>query len=251
MYEDQAMNVSVKKIHRLIAYASVAFCLLSLSGCFVTPEVAEKKKEADDNALAGPAPLAAKDGEVKNDGSLFHPTNGSLWGDDTARNVGDIVTVTVSLDQSGSKTATTDLSRANSIDAGITSMFGKETSLPGIGKGSTTAAQLLKEDSTSTHKGDGSTTREDKLTANVSAIVTHVYPNGNMRIHGSQNTLVNNENTLLTVEGVIRPSDIAYNNIVLSNRIAQFRMEMTGRGAVNDVQTPGLLSRAFNRLWPF
>jgi flagellar L-ring protein FlgH len=110
---------------------------------------------------------------------------------------------------------------------------------------------LLKADSTSTHKGDGSTTREDKLTANVSAVVTHVYPNGNMHIHGSQNTLVNNENTLLTVEGIIRPSDIAYNNLIESNRIAQCRIEMTGRGAVNDIQTPGLLSRAFNRLWPF
>jgi flagellar L-ring protein precursor FlgH len=47
-----------------------------------------------------------------------------------------------------------------------------------------------------------------------------VYPNGNMRIQGSQTTLINNENTVLTVEGIIRPVDLAADNIISSDRLA-------------------------------
>ncbi len=72
-----------------------------------------------------------------------------------------------------------------------------------------------------------------------------------MVIHGSQSLLINNERSLLTVDGIIRASDIAISNVVESDRIANAQIEVTGRGIVSDKQRPGLLMRAFDWVWPF
>jgi flagellar L-ring protein precursor FlgH len=191
------------------------------------------------------------------DGSLFEPGSRgwNLWSDDTARAVGDIVTVRVSVNHSAKKSATTDLGRTSEIDAGITALLGYEADLPGVGGknplSNTKADQLIKAKSSNSFKGEGDTARSDKVVADVSAVVTHVYPNGNMRIHGTQSLLINNENSLCSVDGVVRPSDISYNNVVLSNRIAQCKIEVTGRGVISDKQSPGILSRAVDWFWPF
>jgi flagellar L-ring protein FlgH len=194
---------------------------------------------------------------VRSDGSLFNPgaTGWSLYSDVTARSVGDIVTVRVSLSNNAEGSATTDLTRESALEAGITSLFGIESQFPGVGSGdpldNTTPGQLIKTNSKSEFKGDGDTKRSGKITADVSALITHVYPNGNMVVHGSQSTLINNEDSLITVEGVIRPTDISSLNTISSDRIANARVEVTGRGVLSEKQRPGFLMRAFDVVWPF
>ncbi len=192
------------------------------------------------------------------EGSLFSTASDgfSYWDDPTARRVGDLVTVRVSVKTSARGNAVTDLSRESNIDAGISSFFGQEANLPGLNKtgdpfNNTSQAHLIQSQSTSTFKGDGDTRRDGTITANVSTLVTHVYPNGNMRIQGSQTTLINNENTVLTVEGIIRPVDLAADNIISSDRLANSRIEVTGRGVLSDKQRPGIMMRVFDWVWPF
>ncbi|NQU42091.1 flagellar basal body L-ring protein FlgH [bacterium] len=191
-----------------------------------------------------------------NDGSLFSPSsrNWSYWTDDTAQTVGDIVTVRVFVDHTAQKSASTDLSRDSKLEAGVKALFGIESSLPGVGSthrlDSTTPEQLISAQSSNSFSGEGDTMRSDRIVADVSAIVMQVHPNGNMQIHGMQNLLINNDNSILTVDGLIRPSDVSYDNIVLSDRIAQCRIQITGRGVISDKQRPGLLSRTFDWLWP-
>ena len=188
------------------------------------------------------------------EGSLFTPvaSSWSPWCDDTARIVGDIVTVRVSVDNEAENTATTDLSRASEAQYAIPSLLGNETNFPGVKDTSnnTTADQLIKASSTNNFQGDGGTKRSGKMTADVSAVILQVFANGNMRIHGSQSLLINAENSILTVDGVIRPSDITVDNIVASNRIANARIEVTGKGVVTDKQRPGFLSRVIDWFWP-
>lgn len=195
-----------------------------------------------------------------NDGSLFSPqvVQWSPWRDNTASAVGDIVTVRISVDNQAQNSASTGLSRSSKLSAGITALLGYETSLPGVGSDDegdpnygTSPTQLIKTESSSAYDGEGDTSRRGKMVADISAIVTHVYPNGNMVIHGSQSLLINNERSLLTVDGVIRPSDIAISNVVESDRIANAQIEVTGRGILSDKQRPGLLMRAFDWVWPF
>jgi flagellar L-ring protein precursor FlgH len=214
------------------------------------------------------SPPVVRPTEVRNanlpmsEGSLYSQASDgfSYWDDSTARRLGDLVTVQVSVKTSARGNAITDLSRESNIDAGITSFFGQEANLPGLqvpgAKGNdplnnTSAAHLIQSQSTSTFKGDGDTRRDGTITANVSTLVTHVYPNGNMRIQGTQTTLINNENMVLTVEGIIRPVDLAADNIVTSDRLANSRIEVTGRGVVSDKQRPGIMMRVFDWVWPF
>lgn len=209
-----------------------------------------------DSTVIRPTEMPLVQAPRGNEGSLFAASSPSWspWRDDTAHAVGDIVTVAVSVDRKAEESATTDLSRESKIKAGITSFFGLESKLPGIDGtdplSNTTPGQLIDSESTSNFRGDGETTREGKVTARISAVVTHVYPNGNMRIHGSQILLVNNERSLLTVEGIIRQSDVSFDNMVNSSRIANAQIEITGRGVVSDKQRPGLFLRVFDWVWP-
>ena len=110
---------------------------------------------------------------------------------------------------------------------------------------------LMQSSSSSSFEGDASTNRSGSLTARISCLVTHVYPNGNLRIYGSEAIAINNERSILTVEGVIRPADITWSNTVLSTQIADARIEYTGRGVVSDLQRPGIFMRGFAMFWPF
>ncbi|MBN1866243.1 flagellar basal body L-ring protein FlgH [Candidatus Sumerlaeota bacterium] len=238
-----------KRLH--IAVIALAAALL-LNGCAL---LNGRRSGASDLALENPPPVHPTDtvggNMVPAEGSLFDPSfGGSLWADDVARGIGDVVTVQVSVENKGEHKATTDLSRTSKMDASVESLFGYENSFPGVGTNNTTPAQLIKTASSNEFTGDGDTLREGKLTADVSAIVTQVFPNGNMRIHGSQSLLVNNETSILTVDGVIRPSDLSSENTVGSERIANARIEITGRGVVSDKQRPGILSRVFDWMWP-
>lgn len=187
------------------------------------------------------------------EGSLFNPvaSSWSPWRDPTARNAGDIVTVRVSVENEAENSATTDLGRESKVENSVTALLGFENRFPGVQDttNNTTPDQLVKSSTVSNFQGDGETKRTGKITAEISAVVTHVFPNGNMRIHGSQSLLINAENSLLTVEGIIRPVDVSVNNIVESDRIASARIEITGKGVVTDKQRPGLVQRLLDWFW--
>lgn len=253
----------------------LAAALLSLAvGC---AGVSRPKPFTELEKMGGPTggvTSAAPTPAPRNDGSLFtqQASVASPWTDDTAHTVGDIVTVRISINNQAQNSASTGLKRSSNINAGITSLFGYEGKLPLVNYApvssgstgatgtssnssdpynSTTPSQLLKANSTSDFDGSGDTARTGKMVAEVSAMVTQLYPNGNMAIHGSQGLLINNETSILTVDGVIRPSDVTVDNIVSSDRIANARVEITGRGVVSDKQRPGILMRAFDWVWPF
>ncbi len=246
------------------------FCLLltailGLAGCATFGQRGGQKTDAAASAEAAddyqptlsptePGDLAVRD--LGNEGSLYRPVSSawSLWRDVTANSVGDIVTVRVAINTSAEGGAKTELTKDSTVDAGITSFFGFETKLPGVGNSdplnNTTPGQLIKSSYKSEFEGDGDTRRTGKIVADISAVVTHAYANGNMRIHGSQSTLINNENSLLTVDGIIRPSDISSDNVVLSNRIANADIQVTGRGDLSNKQRPGFLLRVLDWAWP-
>lgn len=55
-----------------------------------------------------------------------------------------------------------------------------------------------------------------------------------------------------SISGVVRPEDIAPDNIVPSNRVADVKIVYAGSGALADANSQGWLSRFFNSpYWPF
>jgi len=239
-----------KSIPRTLA---VVFMLAVFSGCLGRSHH-DADQGYDYSSVVRPTEMFLAD-QMHNDGSLFDPPSGSWspWTDVTAQAVGDIVTVRISVSSLAEGSASTDLSRDSNVEASIKAMMGFEDKIPGNAPGvdGTSPEHLFKSNYTSNFKGDGDTKRSGKIVADVSALVTRVYPNGNMMIHGSQNMLINNENSLLTVDGIIRPTDVSADNIVISNRIANARIQVTGRGVVSDKQRPGILMRVLDWAWWF
>jgi flagellar L-ring protein precursor FlgH len=53
------------------------------------------------------------------------------------------------------------------------------------------------------------------------------------------------------VTGVVRPEDIAPDNSISSDLLADARLVYSGRGVLSDKQRPGLLGRVIDLVWPF
>ncbi len=184
---------------------------------------------------------------------IENDTKGSLWNQNQSRNfffqdakashVGDIVTVRVVENASGSKTAGTSTSRTSNLAASATPFFG----LPANTLSNLGATGNFQN----SFDGDGTTTRRGSLTADVTAIVVAVYPNGNMMIEGEREVLINNEKEYLSVSGIVRPEDILRGNTVFSTVIADAKIEYSGTGVVSDKQRPGWFVRILDFIWPF
>ena len=183
--------------------------------------------------------------------SIESGTPGSLWSDDSrlsmltsdlrASRIDDIVTIVVNERASAVATGNTKTARSSSAKAKI-------DALAGIPRTSGILPNLLSASSQSQLDGQGSTSRETTLAARV----THVLSNGLLVVEGTKTILVNSENQVIRVRGVVRPIDLSTGNGVATDRIAQLEVSVNGKGVVNDaVRRPLLLYRLLLGLLPF
>lgn len=215
------------------------------------------------SSLTGPRPEAYRfpayipepPREAASPGSLWQGEgkHSLLFADHKARRLNDIVTIRIVESAKGSKSATTQTSRETTHQTAITKLFGLPTDLGirnlfGLG---TAFSPSLDASSTSEFDGSGTTTREGTLTATLTARVVEVFPNGNLRIAGKREVVINNERQYLILTGIIRPEDINANNEVASTAIADAQILYTGRGVLDEKQAPGWLTRFLDKVWPF
>lgn len=199
------------------------------------------------------------------DGSLWpRNTHWSWFADDKALRRGDIVVVRIIQKTEGTQNAKTSTKRSASISAKIKYFLGLGEAVNALTdfdvprtdeNGGVNPAydppDLLNAQSSNSFDGTGTTERKDGLTATISAVVTDVMENGNLAIYGRQVVQVNNETSLLTVQGIVRPTDISLDNTIDSTRIANAKIEFNGSGVVSDKQKPGWVIRKFDQFWPF
>lgn len=207
-------------------------------------------------------PLSAHDaGQQDRSGSLWRaggPLN-DLFMDTKARNVGDVVTVKIEESAEATNSADTKTGRSSSLQAGIDKLFSLEDwyqdhvldysdSLPKFNPFGKTSVQGSMQ---SDFNGTGTTSRSGDLKAFITCRVAQVLPNGNLQIVGSREVMVNNENQLIILTGVIRPRDISDNNVILSTYVSNAKIAYSGTGVIDDRQRPGWLANLLNAVWPF
>lgn len=183
------------------------------------------------------------------------PSSGSLWQpgaplsnivrDPRACQLNDLVTIVVNENLSALTSGTTKTQRTSSADAAVGALGHK------FG-GSSALANLAKISGSSTLDGEGSTMRQTSLTTAMSARVAGVLPNGYLVVEGHKTVQVNSEQQVIVVRGVIRPIDLASDNTIRSDLLAQMEVSVNGKGVVADaVRRPSFLYRLLLGLLPF
>lgn len=183
-------------------------------------------------------------------GSLWQQDNTSMFSDRKARNIGDIVTVIISETSSASKEATTSTGRTTNMSASVPNFFGMENKEFWTNN-EIDLSNLVNADFSNSFDGTGTTTRKEDLTASLTTQVVGRYPNGQLKIRGGKEVMVNNEVQMIYLTGIIRPVDITAANTVSSSKILNARISYTGKGALSDKQKPGWVMRILDSIWPF
>jgi flagellar L-ring protein precursor FlgH len=226
--------------------------ILSAVLCLAAGKI--RKKTA---APPEPSPLDKYIIDANRDYSLpeaAHPP-GSTWSQNAlfsnlgmdlkASRVDDLVTIVVSETFSAVATGNVKTQRQSTAQSNI-------AAVAGITKATGPLANLAKVNTQTQLQGQGETSRGAVLTANLSARVTNVLPNGYLVIEGTKRVQVSSENQVVTVRGVIRPVDLDPTNTIPSNRIAQMEIQVNGKGVIGDsIHRPNILYRILLGILPF
>jgi flagellar L-ring protein precursor FlgH len=196
-----------------------------------------------------PLPVSFADPGRSSFHSLWAENTQDLYRDLRARDVGDVVTVTIAIDDKAEFENESDRSREGNTRFG----FGAALGFGGFG-GEAKAGEAsgnLDINSGTASRGRGSIDRAEKLRLSIAAVVTEELPNGNLIIRGSQEVKVNNEVRVLHIAGIVRPLDISNDNVIAYDKIAEARISYGGRGRLTDVQQPAWGQRLYDSTVPF
>ncbi len=94
----------------------------------------------------------------------------------------------------------------------------------------------------------GSTTRNGNVSFMITARIEDILPNGNLIITAHKNMRVNDEDNEMVLTGIVRQNDVTADNTVMSNKIADMRIDVLGTGPVSAKATGGIMTRIFNFL---
>ncbi len=180
--------------------------------------------------------------------SLWRQGSRAFFTDQRAAHVGDLITVVVAMNDSANWQNVTTTTRTGLELAGIPNLFGLENAMKNNGM---TPASLLSTKSTNGNTGTGQIQRNEAVTLRLAGVVTQVLPNGNLVVEATQEFRVNSELRVLTVSGVVRPQDIASDNTIPHDRMAEARISYGGRGTLTELQTPRWGQQMMDIFLPF
>jgi flagellar L-ring protein precursor FlgH len=174
-----------------------------------------------------------------------------IYADDKACQIGDILTVIISetsnikneiereLKNESSRTISFD--PQNNLDDFPFSLLPK---IPGVTESfAASASKSL----------DGESDYEDKrkYTDRMTVVVQDIHPNGNLVILGTRHRDVVGDQVTIQVSGIVRPRDILFDNTILSEQVADFKIVTINKGVTPNYTKPGWLVSIFDALWPF
>jgi flagellar L-ring protein precursor FlgH len=183
--------------------------------------------------------------------SLWRSGSRTFLRDQRAAASGDIVTVLVSIQDEAQLQNRTQRDRQGTDTLGVPRLLGLESSFLRIFPNTIDPTALVQTNGAQTTSGNGTIRRNETITLRVAATVAQVLPNGNLVVAGRQQVRVNSELRDMTVSGIIRPQDIASDNTVRHDRLAEARIAYGGRGTLSDVQRPRIGQEVLDVILPF
>ncbi|MDY6920617.1 MAG: flagellar basal body L-ring protein FlgH [Pseudomonadota bacterium] len=187
---------------------------------------------------------------VSSGGSIYASGSGlNLWEDNRARRIGDIITLLLEERTVSSKTNSTEIDKADTINMGVDSLLGTN---PSMSLNGSTLNLGVQSNANREFEGDAASDQSNRLQGQISVTVVDVLPNGVLVVRGEKWMTFSQGDEFIRIEGLLRPSDVTPENTALSTRLADARLTYSGTGALADAQAQGWMSRFFNsRWWPF
>jgi flagellar L-ring protein precursor FlgH len=212
--------------------AALALACILLGGCTTVEDKMYSTPTQVPEMLTLPAPSA---------GAIGSPNQGmALFEDAKARSAGDLLTVLLVEATTAQKSAKTDSSKSDNDTLGNIGIFGKTLHT----NSSVSSARAF--------AGSGDSSQSNSIQGSITVAVVQRLPNGNLLVRGEKQIQINQGYEYVKLEGIIRPADIATDNSVTSDRVANARISYTGKGMINDANNQGWLTRFFNSPWfPF
>ena len=220
------MNASAKLC---LAIAAAALQV----GCGLISSMPEHGKE--------PTTRAIPPAEPRTDGAIYQAGRSmDLFADLKARHVGDVLTIRLQESTNATKNAVTKTSKTTSLANIGPTLFGKTYTNNGV--------PLFNASLDGKHSfdGAGSSAQSNSLAGSLSVTVVDVQPNGNLIVQGEKSLKLNQGDEYVRIAGVVRPADIATDNTVTSDKIADARISYSGKGPVSSSNRMGWLARFFN-----
>ena len=182
--------------------------------------------------------------EAPADGAIYHASYGyaPLTSGTRAAHVGDIVTIALVEKTQALKSTSQTMDRSGSVSVTPPPTGPIATILNKVNLNTGTGQKF---------GGKGDAAQSNQLTGNISVTVAAVYPNGTMLVRGQKQLTLNRGDEQIQISGLIRQSDIDFDNTVQSTRVADARITYAGKGEVARAATQGFLGRFFSRINPF
>jgi len=169
-----------------------------------------------------------------------------LYADDVARYIGDILTINIieasKVDNKSKRDLKKETSRSTVFNGELGEIF--ETGLIDLGEFGMSAS------SKNELKGKADYKDERKFTDSITVVVVDVLPNGNLVVMGSRSRNIAGDIQTIDVSGIVRPSDIAFDNTIKSEQIADFRIISRNKGVAEPYNRQSWLGRIFDVIWP-
>jgi len=204
-----------------------------LTGCGLLPA---RKREPDPVvARVLPPPTPRTDGAIYQAGQQME-----LFADLKARRVGDVLTIRLTESTNASKSAVTKTAKTTSVANTGPTIFGRTPTSGGVPLFTTA---LNGADS---FDGEGSATQGNSFTGSLTVTVMDVQQNGNLVVQGDKTLKLNQGDEFVHLSGVVRRADIATDNTVTSDKVADAHISYSGKGVIAASNKMGWLARFFN-----
>lgn len=218
---------------------SLLLCAVALAGCNAMPP-----QPMTHSPGFTPVVPPARVVSAAPTGAIYNSKLGdSLFGRGRNYQVGDVITVILDEESSGSRNSEMEAGRKSSNNMVPNALNNRVSRMLGGGID-------LRNTELST-SGGGEVTQGAKLTGAVGVTVVEVQSNGNLVVRGEKQLALNEGTEFIQVAGIIRPDDITSNNVVHSRRLANAQIAYRGTGDLATTSKPGWGMSLLLKLLPF
>jgi len=166
----------------------------------------------------------------------------AVYADDVARQIGDVLTIKITENSTVDNKAKRDMKKETDRSTAFNGELGGFADLGDFGMSAESDNEL---------KSKADYKDERKFADSITVVVLDILPNRNLVVLGTRNRNISGDIQTIEVSGVVRPSDIAFDNSVKSERVADFRIVSRNEGVSAPYTKPGWLGSIMDIFWPF